>query len=289
MAYSYIESHRLSLRAAGYDEAWLQRTILANPLILGLGDLKSAGREVRQSSGGRMDFLFFKPESDTMYEVEVMLGATDESHIIRTLEYWDLESRRWPSHEHRAVIVAEEITNRFFNVIWLLNRSIPIIAIKIDTIVVDGKVTLNFTRVLDIYEAPEGRDPLDKEPYTRQDWEQYANPESMSVFDTCIQWLSQDGRAPRITYNEGHIAAGGTKKNFAWFIPRKRDKHCMVDIRVGEANTDSIAQKLQSGGLDAYVNETGVVRIRLLVSDLVRNRTLVEDTLRLGVAEGGGL
>ena len=63
----------------------------------------------------------------------------------------------------------------------------------------------------------------------------------------------------------------------------------MVDIRVGEANTDAIVQKLQSAGLNAYVNETGVVRIRLLISDLDRNHALVEDTLLVGVAEGGGL
>ena len=26
-----------------------------------------------------------------MYEKEIQLGATDESHIIRTVEYWDIE------------------------------------------------------------------------------------------------------------------------------------------------------------------------------------------------------
>jgi len=76
------------------------------------------------------------------YETEVMLGATDESHIIRTLEYWDKESRRYLDKDHRAVIVAEEITNRFFNVIWLLNRSIPIIAIQLNALECDGKLIL---------------------------------------------------------------------------------------------------------------------------------------------------
>ena len=54
-----------------------------------------------------------------------MLGALDESHIIRTIEYWDVERQRFPTHDHRAVIVAEEITSRFFNVIRLLNRAVP--------------------------------------------------------------------------------------------------------------------------------------------------------------------
>ena len=47
------------------------------------------------------------------------LGKTDESHIIRTIEYWDIERKRYPQYDHTAVIVAEEITSRFLNVIGL--------------------------------------------------------------------------------------------------------------------------------------------------------------------------
>ena len=36
-------------------------------------------------------------EGDTYYEVEVMLGVLDESHIIRTIEYWDVERQRRPN------------------------------------------------------------------------------------------------------------------------------------------------------------------------------------------------
>jgi hypothetical protein len=66
------------------------------------------------------------PETGTRYEIEIMLGALNESHIIRAIEYWDIERQRYPTLEHRAVIVAEEITSRFFNVIRLLNRAVPI-------------------------------------------------------------------------------------------------------------------------------------------------------------------
>ncbi|MBI2678482.1 MAG: hypothetical protein HYX28_06845 [Candidatus Koribacter versatilis] len=285
----YVPCQRLTLRGAGYDEAWLQRTIMANPSILGLGDLKPVGREVRQHAGGRLDFVFLDPDSQTMFEIEVMLGPTDESHIIRTLEYWDIETRRWPNFEHRAVLVAEEITNRFFNVIWLLNRSVPIIAIKLDTLTVDGKLTLNFTKILDIYETPEGREPDQIAGSSRQAWQEYAGAESFSVFEKCIALLSRDSANPRITYNDGHIAIGGAKRNFAWFTPRKRDKHCMVNIRVGDANTESTLQKLQSLGLDAYRMESDTIRIRLLAVDLDKNQKAVSEALQVGIAEGGGL
>lgn len=223
MPHPYTPSQPTSLRAAGYDEAWLQKLVLSNPAVLGLGDLKNAGREVRQASGGRLDFLLLDPEAEMMYEVELMLGATDESHIIRTLEYWDVESRRWPTYQHRAVIVAEDITNRFFNVIWLLNRSIPIIAIKLNAFVIDGKLAVHFTRVLDIYETPEGRDPVQEQAATRKEWDDYSAPESIGVFDRCIELMTQEGKTPRITYNAGHIAVGAARRTSRGSIPDVRN------------------------------------------------------------------
>ncbi len=56
----------------------------------------------------------------------MQLGATDESHIIRTSEYWDIERRKYPQYDHTAVIVAEDITSRFLNVVGLFNGFIPI-------------------------------------------------------------------------------------------------------------------------------------------------------------------
>jgi len=99
-------------------------------------------REKKQSSGGRLDILIKNPVDDSMYEVEIMLGATDESHIIRTIEYWDLEKKRWPQRQHYAILVAETITRRFFNVISLLSLSIPMMAIQVNMIEVNGQRSL---------------------------------------------------------------------------------------------------------------------------------------------------
>ncbi len=38
---------------------------------------------------GRLDLLL-QDANQRRYEVEIQLGATDESHIIRTIEYWDI-------------------------------------------------------------------------------------------------------------------------------------------------------------------------------------------------------
>src|SRR5207249_3663808 len=78
-----------------------------------------------------------------------MLGATDESHVIRTIEYWDIERRRYPAYDHCAVLVAEDITTRFLNVLSLFAGTIPFIAIQLSALQVDDQVVLHFVRVLD--------------------------------------------------------------------------------------------------------------------------------------------
>lgn len=163
-------SKTLSIRDCNFDEYWLQDQIAADPSILGMGDLEVVRREKQQSSGGKLDILLKDPEDDTMYEVEVMLGATDESHIIRTIEYWDLERKRWPQRQHFAVLVAESITRRFFNVIQLLSLSIPIIAVQANIIEANGSRILHFTKILDAYEEPEDEATASGETYDESWW-----------------------------------------------------------------------------------------------------------------------
>jgi hypothetical protein len=148
-------SKTLKIRDCGLKEDWLQDQIEADPSILGLGDLEVVRREKKQSSGGRLDFLLQNSDDGSMYEVEVMLGETDASHIVRTIEYWDLERRRWPKRSHTAVLVAENMNRRFFNVIQILSLTIPIIAIQANIVEADGKRILNFTTILRAYEEPE--------------------------------------------------------------------------------------------------------------------------------------
>jgi hypothetical protein len=119
---------------------------------LSTGKAEVAGREHRQPIGGRIDFLMRDAEAETYYGVEVMLGALDESHIIRTIEYWDIERQRRPQFEHRAVIVAEQITSRFFNVLRLLNRVVPMIAAQLSAFRIDESIVLHAVTVLDVVE-----------------------------------------------------------------------------------------------------------------------------------------
>ena len=161
----------ISIREAGFNEFWLQDQICENPSALELGDLEVLAKERIQASGGRLDILLKAAEDDAMYEVEVMLGETDESHIIRTIEYWDNEKRKWPQRQHYAVIVAESITRRFFNVIQLLSHAIPIIAIQANIVEASTGRALFFAKVLDTYEELDDGTSISNETCNEQFWQ----------------------------------------------------------------------------------------------------------------------
>lgn len=68
-----------------YSENWVQDIIADDPSILGLGDLILRDRERIQTRAGRLDLLLQDPETYKLYEVELQLGATDETHTIRSV------------------------------------------------------------------------------------------------------------------------------------------------------------------------------------------------------------
>ena len=130
---NYVKPEKIWLKEHPVlNEKWVQDRIAEDPSVLGLGDLVLKDKERILPKAGRLDLLFQDIESNRRYETEVQLGKTDESHLIRTIEYWDIERKRYPQYDHCAVIIAEDITNRFLNVISLFNGSIPLMAIQMN-------------------------------------------------------------------------------------------------------------------------------------------------------------
>lgn len=102
---SYVKPDRIILKNhPEFSERWLQDRIADDPSILGLGDLVVKDRERMHPRAGRLDMLLQDAETNRRYEVEIQLGSTDESHIVRTIEYWDIERKRYPQYEHAAVM-----------------------------------------------------------------------------------------------------------------------------------------------------------------------------------------
>ena len=205
------------------SERWLQDRIVEDPSLLLLGDVEVKDIERRQPRAGRLDLLLQDVEANTRYEVEIQLGATDESHIIRTIEYWDQERRRYPQYEHIAVIVAEDITARFFNVISLLNGQIPIIALQVQLIEVGDVRTLFFTKVLDhVVLGLEEED--DAQPTDRAYWmTRKSNQAGLELADSMLTIAQEAEPTVTLNYNKNYIGlySNGRAKNFLNLQPKK--------------------------------------------------------------------
>lgn len=274
MSPNFAKAEPTTLRELHVDERWLQERIVEDPSILGLGDVTIIERERIQPSGGRLDFLMSDPEEGIRYEVEVMFGRLDESHIIRTIEYWDIERTRFPQLEHRAVIVAEDITNRFFNIISLLNRAVPIIAIQMNALRVGEQFVLSFTKVLDVADLFAEDEAAPGEQVDRAYWEKRTNPTSLSIVDRMISLILTSGSRPRVTYNKNHIALGTSGRNFAWFHPRKNAPHCHMHLLLNGDDRAEWLKKLDEAGVFAGPHANNM-KMRISQKELGENEALV--------------
>jgi hypothetical protein len=279
MALELRKASPVRLRSLDLDERWLQDRIAEDPSLLGLGDIQIVRRERNQPTGGRIDFLMYDPDRETRYEIEIMLGTLDESHIIRTIEYWDIERQRYPTLEHRAVIVAEEITSRFFNVIRLLNRAVPIIALQLNAFRFDDAVVLHFTKVLDVYDVEEDPESEAAEPTDRRYWERQAKLSSLAVVDRIVAMVPADNGLPRVTYNKFHIALGTAGYNFCWFHPRRSASHCHVEIRVGHETRETIVEKLEEAGISAGLSPRNSIKPKLTGKELEENEAIIKEAV----------
>jgi hypothetical protein len=285
----YTKHKRVLLRDIGKNELWLQNQISEDPSILGLGDLSVYKKEKVQPSGGRLDFMLRDSNTvpETMYEVEVMLGATDESHIIRTIEYWDVESRsvQYRDLEHKAVIVAEGITNRFFNVIWLLSRSLPIIALQLNAIIVDDKLLLHFVKVLDIYETPGvAKEQESAGPVNREWWLKQA-PEGMKTVDALIKAIVSQEIDPKVSYNTAVISLGNEKCwNILIINPTKKGPSRVYFNQLGN-EADSEREKIQdewenSGVADVAAHPNGNVSVKVTADFIEQHSDFVAKQIK---------
>jgi hypothetical protein len=278
----YVKARRVPLKAhPELNERWLQRSIAEDVELLGLGELEVKDAERRQPRAGRLDLLLFDPESNTRYEVEVQLGATDESHIIRTLEYWDNERRRFPQYEHVAVIVAEEITGRFLNVINLFNQAIPLVAVQLSALDVAGALTLSATKVLDIaLPAPEEDDEPGQET-DRSYWLSKSSQPVLGIADQVLEIINVTGEAMSLNYNKYYIGLhrNGIADNFVTFRPRK--KNLVWDLRIDQS--EDLDTRIEDAGLALlpYDKRWKKYRVRLEAKDVARNRALVTELVRL--------
>jgi predicted transport protein len=281
---SYIRPERLWLKVhPDLSEKWVQKVIAEDPAILGLGDLILRDQERIQPRAGRLDLLLQDPETKRRYEIELQLGATDETHIIRTIEYWDIERKRYPQYEHCAVLVAEDITSRFLNVISLFNGTIPFVAIQMQALTIGDHITLVFTTVVD--ELTRGvvdeEEDAEAAPTDRAYWENRATKATVALADELLQIAKQFDPSLELKYNKFYIGLSrdGQPFNFVTFRPKKNQLR--LELKLPE--TDDLNATIENSGIETleYDKRWGRYRLRLTKDDVKNKAEVIRELMIL--------
>lgn len=275
---TYVSHRRVPLKGhPALTEKWVQQLLASEPALLGLGDLDVKDLERTHARAGRLDMLLYDADTNTRYEVELQLGATDESHIIRTIEYWDIERRRYPQYDHVGVIVAEEITARFFNVIGLFNGFIPLVAIQMSAIEVGEAMTVVFTTVLDRTVLAVEEDEEPDEPRDRAYWEAKASPKTLAVVDKLLELARTVESGISLKYNKNYIglARAGVAANFLTFRPKRR--HVIFEVKI--PRSEELTERLTNAGLEllTYNARWGYYRLSLTEPDVAEHAELLTE------------
>ncbi len=208
------------------------------------------------------------------------MGKTDESHIIRAIEYWDLERKRNPQYEHCAVIIAEEITGRFLNVISLFNGYIPLIAIQVKALKVGDTISLFFTKVLDEVKFDLLEEDVEAETVDLKYWENKATKETLKLTEKFLKAFGELTNDYNLKYNKHYIGLekNNIANNFISFIPRK--KMVVLDIKLEK--TEEVDEILDKSDLDtlAYDKQWKQYRLRLNENDLKNNIEIITDLVK---------
>lgn len=292
MPKGYVKPERLWLRAnPEFTEKWVQKLIADDPSIIGLGDLVLRDQERIHPRAGRLDLLLQDAETKRRYEVELQLGATDEAHIIRTIEYWDIERKRYPQYDHCAVIIAEDITSRFLNVISLFNGTIPLVAIQMRALRIGEHVTLVFTTVMD--ELSRGLVDEDEDaaaaPTDRAYWEKRASKVTVGLADDLLKVVKEFDPTLELKYNKFYIGLSrdGQPFNFLEFKPQKN----VLKLELALPQTDDIDAKIDGAGFDAmdYDNQWRHYRVRLTKPEISSKADALRELMKLAYERRSGL
>ena len=192
--------------------------------------------------------------------------------------HWDIERRRYPQYEHAAVIVAENITSRFLNVISLFNGHIPLIAIQMSALKVGDGAGLVFSMVVDL--TTSGLVDADEETQETTDrayWEKRGARATVALTDELLKLAQQSDPALELKYNRFYIglAKNGKPNNCVQFKPQKKS----LRIEPQLPQSDEIEEKLESANIDVmnYIKRWGRYRIRVSKADVKDHEVLLKE------------
>ena len=265
-----------------FNEDMIQKLIENNLELLGLGDLELLHSQKKQITNGKVDMILgANNDEGNRYVVEIQLGKTDPSHIIRCIEYWEIERRRNPSKEYIAVLIAEEITSRYFNVISLFNGAIPIIAIDMKCIKIDDdNYSLFFTKILDLSSIDDEDVKEEDKKLPKDYWQKRASKEILDITDKILELIGKD-KGYELKHNKHYIGLekDGRVNNFIHMQPRKQYLLLMIKYEY----LDIVKNKLEQSKMTYYDYNKSMYRIQITKSSLEDSNSvkLLQDLIML--------
>ena len=208
------------------------------------------------------------------------LGQPTKSHIIRTIEYWDIERKKYPDYDHCAVLIAEEITRQFQNVIAVFNGYLPLIAIQMQGLRVGSHNTIVFTKVFDY--VPRGvveEDEIPPEPADRAKWERKSSAAILQLVDQCLIILKGIDSKLELNYTVSYIGLSKDQQpfNFVTFQPRRH----VLNITLNIPRSADVDQKIEDSGIETLEYRHERYRLALRNEEISKNKELLKELMEL--------
>ena len=109
----------------GKDESWLQDWLKDEPMRLGLGELDVA------DSATEDDRSFVATDDDRCFSVDVQLGEMEASRGFGVLDNWARNRVLHPDKTHVAVLVTEQISDRYRTTLETLAEHLPLVVVEL--------------------------------------------------------------------------------------------------------------------------------------------------------------
>lgn len=181
------------------------------------------------------------------------------------------------------MLIAEDITSRFLNVVQLFNGTIPLIALQMQALRLGEHITLVFTTVMD--ELARGLVDEDEDaastPTDRAYWERRATKGTVSLADDLLKVLNTFDPSLKLKYNKFYIGLekDGQPYNFVTFRPKKNQ----VTFELKLPQSSELDAKIDAAGLDTleYNKRWGVYRLRLTREDISAKAEVIKELARI--------
>ncbi len=180
------------------------------------------------------------------------------------------------------MLIAEDITSRFLNVISLFNGHIPIMALQLTAVETAEGVGIVFTRVLDTVKLGlVDEDETVFETTDRTYWEKTkSSPAMLSLADQIYEICRSF--APNLiqSYKKNYIGFRLNNQPFNFALCKPRSQSMLLEINLPQS--DELDSEITDKGFEllAYNRHFGMYRISLKAADIQNHRDYLKTLLK---------